>query len=336
MKTRKLGTDGPQVSALGLGCMAFSGSYGPANDAQSVAVIQAALEQGITMLDTADFYGMGHNEMLIREALWNGGNRDNAFIAVKAGVMWGPDRSPLAIDVRPAAMKNYLAYSLRRLGTDYVDLFQPARVDPHVPIEDTIGAISDLVNQGYVRHIGLSEASAVTLRRAHDTHPISALQIEYSVLSRGIEDEILPTARQLGISVVAYGVLSRGLIGGRAMSGGANPHDGRSKYPRFQGDNLTRNVHIINALADIARDRELSVSQLAIAWVLSRGEDIIPLVGARNHGQLFDAIDAVDAELTADDLAAVDDVAPDGIVAGARYAPHQMQMLDSERPRATR
>jgi aryl-alcohol dehydrogenase-like predicted oxidoreductase len=250
--------------------------------------------------------------------------------------MWGPDRSPIAIDVRPAAMKNYLAYSLRRLGTDYVDLYQPARVDPHVPIEDTIGAISDLVSQGYVRHIGLSEASADTVRRAHATHPISALQIEYSVLSRGVEEEILPTLRELGISLVAYGVLSRGLIGGRAMLGGANPNDGRSRLPRFQGDNLTRNVRIIQALDAIARDRDLSVSQLAIAWVLSRGEDIVPLVGARNQGQLFDAIDAVDAELTPDDLAAVDETAPDGIVAGARYAPIQMAMLDSERQVATR
>jgi aryl-alcohol dehydrogenase-like predicted oxidoreductase len=316
--------------------MAFSGSYGPTEDIHSVSVIEAALEQGVTLLDTADFYGMGHNEMLIREALWNGSNREKAFISLKAGVQWGPDRSPLAIDVRPASMKNYLAYSLRRLGTDYVDLYQPARVDSRIPIEDTIGAISDLVSQGYVRYVGLSEASAETVRRAHETHPISALQIEYSVLTRGVEDEILPTLRELGISLVAYGVLSRGLIGGRAVASGASPADARTHLPRFQGDNLGRNLRITDALGAIARERGLSVSQLAIAWVLSRGEDIVPLVGARNHGQLADAIEAVNAELTAADLASVDEVAPEGIVAGTRYAPSQMAWLDSERRRVAR
>jgi aryl-alcohol dehydrogenase-like predicted oxidoreductase len=310
--------------------MAFSGSYGPANDTQSLSVIEAALDEGVTMLDTADFYGMGHNELLIREALW-GRKRERAFIAVKAGVQWGPDRAPLAIDNRPSSMKNYLAYSLERLGTDYVDLYQPARIDPRIPIEDTIGAIADLVSQGYVRHVGLSEASAETIRRAHAEHPIAALQIEYSVLSRGVEDEILPTLRELGISLVAYGVLSRGLLGGRAVSTGKTPVDARTNFPRFQGDNLARNLAITRALEEIALEHGLSVAQLAIAWVSSRGADVIPLVGARNHGQLLDAIDAVRAELTADDLAAVDGAVPIGAVAGTRYSPSQMAMLDSER-----
>ena len=330
MNRRQLGSGGPEVSAIGLGCMAFSGAYGPADDVQSIDVIHAALEQGVTMLDTADFYGMGHNEMLIREALW-GVKRERAFIALKAGVQWGPDRAPLAIDTRPSSMKNYLAYSLKRLGTDYVDLYQPARVDPRIPIEDTIGAISELVSQGYVRHIGLSEASADTIRRAHETHPIAALQIEYSVLSRGVEDEILPALRELGISLVAYGVLSRGLLGGRAVATGATPSDGRTNLPRFQGANLARNLEITRALEAIASERELSVAQLAIAWVLSRGDDIIPLVGARNQDQLLDAIDAVCAELSSDDLAAVDGIAPVGSAAGLRYAPSQMALLDSER-----
>jgi aryl-alcohol dehydrogenase-like predicted oxidoreductase len=228
-------------------------------------------------------------------------------------------------------MKNFLAYSLERLGTDYVDLYQPARVDPRIPIEDTIGAIADLVSQGYVRHVGLSEASAETIRRAHAEHPIAAVQMEYSVLSRGVEDEILPTLRELGISLVAYGVLSRGLLGGRAVSTGKTPADARTKYPRFQGDNLTRNLQITRALEEIALEHGLSVAQLAIAWVASRGDDVIPLVGARNHGQLLDAIDAMRAELTAGDLAAVDGAVPIGAVAGTRYAPAQMAMLDSER-----
>ena len=231
MRTRRLGRNGPEVSEMGLGCMGMSGGYGPADDAESIATIHAALEAGVTMLDTGDFYGTGHNEMLIREAL-GGGKRERAFIALKFGAMRGPDLKFLGDDVRPIAVKNFLAYSLRRLGTDYVDLYQPARLDPAVPVEDTVGAIADMVKAGYIRHIGLSEASAKSIRRAHAVHPIAALQIEYSLVSRDVEKEILPTVRELGIALVAYGVLSRGLISDGAQAS-KQAGEIRTRMPRF-------------------------------------------------------------------------------------------------------
>lgn len=332
METRRLGTGGPLVSRLGLGCMAMSGTYGPADDAESVATVQAALDAGVTLLDTGDFYGMGHNELLLREAL-RGGRRERAFLAVKFGAQWGPDRAFLGVDGRPASVKNFLAYTLRRLGTDYVDLYQPARVDPAVPIEDTVGAVAGLVRQGYVRHVGLSEASADTIRRAYAVHPIAALQIEYSLLSRGVEATILPTLRELGIALVAYGVLSRGLLGGRWAIAGEPPPDNRGHYPRFQGTNFERNLTLVRALHGIAAAKGISVAQLAIAWVLARGRDVIPLVGARRREQLADAVAVAGVELTADDMASIERAVPAGAAAGERYGAAQMAALDSERGR---
>ncbi len=279
MEMCPLGRSGPEVSRLGLGLMGMSGIYGPADDAESIATIHAALDAGITLLDTADFYGMGHNEMLLRDAL-KGRARESAFVQVKFGAHRDPKGAFLGHDARPAAVKTWLAYSLQRLGTDYVDLYQPARLDPAVPIEDTVGAIAELIQAGYVRHIGLSEMGAQTIRRAHAVHPITALQIEYSLMSRGIEAEVLPAVRELGIGVTAYGVLSRGLLdSSTARSIGAA--DPRSRFPRFQGENLARNRTLAAALDKIAQELGATAAQIAFAWVLSRGTDIIPLIGAR-------------------------------------------------------
>jgi aryl-alcohol dehydrogenase-like predicted oxidoreductase len=328
MQTRTLGKAGPAVSALGLGCMGFSGGYGPVDDAESIATIQAALEAGISYLDTGDFYGAGQNEMLLRDALT--GRRAQAFIAVKFGALRGPDAQWYGNDCRPAAVKNFLAYTLRRLGTDYVDLYQPARVDPAVPIEDTVGAIADMVQAGFVRHIGLSEASAATIRRAHATHPIVALQIEYSLMSRSVEQDILPALRALGISLVAYGVLSRGLIADHTSAGVAKPGEIRGRMPRFQGENFARNLALVEALKAIASEKGCSTAQLAIAWVASRGDDVIPLIGAKRRDQLRDAIGALDVRLSPADLTRIECAMPAGAVAGDRYGAALMTHLDSE------
>ncbi len=319
-----------EVSRLGLGCMAMSGGYGPPDDAESIATIHAALEAGITLIDTGDFYGMGHNEMLLREAL-KGGKRERVFICVKFGALRGPDGAWLGYDLRPAAVKNFLAYTLRRLGTDHIDLYQPARVDdPAVPIEETIGAIADLIKAGTVRHVGLSEASAPTIRRAHAVHRIAALQIEYSLASRGIEKAILPAARELKIPVVAYSVLSRGLLAGQILSGTPVTGAIRARMPRFQGDNLARNRALVEALAAIAREKGVSVAQLAFAWVLSRGPDIIPLIGARRRDQLVDSLGALAVTLSDDELARIERAVPPEAIAGERYGSAQMAHLDSE------
>ncbi|MGZ6507184.1 MAG: aldo/keto reductase, partial [Tumebacillaceae bacterium] len=294
MNHRKLGLNGPEVSALGLGCMGMSDLYGAADRNESIATIHAALEAGITLFDTGDFYGVGHNELLLREAL-QGSKRDNAFIAVKFGAMRSPDGGWVGFDSRPQAVKNFLSYTLQRLGVDYIDLYQPARVDPNVPIEETVGAIADMVKAGYVRQIGLSEAGAETIRRAHAVHPISWLQIEYSLFSRGIEATILPTLRELGISLSAYGVLSRGLLSGTwSKERSATSHDFRTYVPRFSGENLDKNLALVEALQQIATEKQTNVAQLAIAWVLSRGEDVIPLIGARRQSHLQDALHALD------------------------------------------
>ncbi|MFF5517961.1 aldo/keto reductase [Streptomyces coeruleorubidus] len=332
MRTRILGTTGPQVSALGLGCMGMSALYGEADRAESVATIHAALEAGVTLLDTGDFYGMGHNEMLIGEALRtaSAARREQALVSVKFGALRDPDGGWSGYDGRPAAVKNFAAYSLQRLGVDHIDVYRIARLDPDVPIEETVGAIAELVEKGYVRHIGLSEVGADTIRRAAVTAPISDLQIEYSLISRGIEDEILPTTRELGIGITAYGVLSRGLISGhftadRQLGAG----DFRAMSPRFQGDNLRHNLNLVEALRKIAEQKGVSVAQIAIAWALSRGEDIVPLVGARRRDRLTEALGALDVTLDAADLAAIEEAVPPGAAAGDRYPAAQMAHLES-------
>jgi aryl-alcohol dehydrogenase-like predicted oxidoreductase len=333
MQIHRLGKNGPEVSAIGLGCMGMSGMYGAADEKESIATIHAAIEAGVTLFDTGDFYGMGHNEMLLQKGL-AGRPRDQFFIGVKFGGMRGPNGAFIGLDARPAAVKNFLAYSLRRLGTDYVDLYQPARVDPSVSIEDTVGAISEMVKAGYVRYIGLSEASAETIRRAHAVHPIAALQIEYSLVSRSVEAEILPVLRELGISLVAYGVFSRGLLTGYAPGpGGTSPGDIRAHFPRFQGENLQRNQQLISRLREIAERKNGSVAQLALAWILSKGKEIVPLVGARRRQQLAEALETLAISFSPDEIAAIERAVPPGAVAGDRYGAEQMAALDSERPR---
>jgi pyridoxine 4-dehydrogenase len=311
--------------------MGMSGAYGPADEAESIATIRAALDAGVDLLDTGDYYGMGHNELLIREAL-RGRDRDDVAISVKFGALRAPDNAFIGIDGRPVAVKNSLAYSLQRLGTDHVDVYRLGRVDPAVPIEETVGAIAEMIEAGHVRHVGLSEAGAATIRRAQAVHPVADLQIEYSLISRGIEAEILPTCRELGIGVTAYGVLSRGLLGGdwprdRAPS----PGDIRGHMPRFRPENLERNLSLVGALREIADAKGATVPQIAIAWVLSRGEDIVPLVGTTRRDRLAEAVGALDVELTGDDLAAIELAVPPGAAAGDRYDERQMEMLDSER-----
>jgi aryl-alcohol dehydrogenase-like predicted oxidoreductase len=309
--------------------MGMSDFYGPADTAENIATIHAALEAGITLLDTGDFYGMGRNELLLREAL-KGGKRDRVFLQVKFGAQRDPAGAFIGFDARPTTVKTALAYTLVRLGTDYVDLYQPARLDPAVPIEDTVGTIADLVRAGHVRHIGLSEMGAATIRRAHAVHPITAVQLEYSLMSRGIEAEILPAVRDLGIGVTAYGVLSRGLLGSRRRRPpGAN--DFRAHFPRFQGENLGRNLALVEALRAIAQEKGATPAQLAIAWVLSRGTDIFPLIGARTREQLRESLAALGLTLTKDELDRIARAVPADLVAGTRYGPAQMAMLDSER-----
>lgn len=338
MRTLTLGTTGPLTSALGLGCMGMSALYGEADRTESIATIHAALEAGVTLLDTGDFYAMGHNELLIGEALRTAPatHREQALTSVKFGALRDPDGGWSGYDGRPAAVKNFAAYSLQRLGVDHIDVYRIARIDPDVPVEETVGAIAELVEKGYVRHIGLSEVGAATIRRAAATAPISDLQIEYSLISRGIESEILPTVAELGIGVTAYGVLSRGLISGhftRDRKLAAN--DFRAMSPRFQGENLDRNLDLVDALRKIADQKGVSVAQTAIAWVLAQGPrhgaSIVPLVGARTRTRLDEALAALDVTLDATDLAEIEAAVPADAAAGARYPDSQMAHLDSER-----
>jgi aryl-alcohol dehydrogenase-like predicted oxidoreductase len=333
MTSRSLGAGGPQISALGLGCMGMSDFYGAADEAESIATIRAALDSGIALLDTGDYYGMGHNELLIRDAL-RGCARGQVVLSVKFGLMRGPDGGIVGNDLRPPAVKNFLAYTLRRLGTDYVDVYRPGRVFPDLPIEETVGAIAQLVQAGYVRHVGLSEVGAETIRRAHAVHPVSDLQIEYSLLSRGIEEEILPACRELGIGITGYGVLSRGLLSGhwsKERAEALSPNDFRASAPRFTGENLERNLALVDTLRALAEAKGATVAQIAIAWALSRGDDIVPLVGARSRERLTEALGALDVELRADDLAQIEQAIPADAAAGERYQPEQMATLDSER-----
>jgi aryl-alcohol dehydrogenase-like predicted oxidoreductase len=304
--------------------MGMSGMYGPADRAESVATVHAALDAGITLLDTGDFYGMGHNEMLLGEAL-KGVARDRYQVSVKFGAQRDPAGGWIGFDGRPAAVKTALAYSLQRLGLDHIDVYRPARLDPNVPVEDTIGAIADMVKAGFVRHIGLSEVGAETLRRAAAVHPICDLQIEYSLISRGIEERVLPTARELGVAITAYGVLSRGLISGHwSKDQGVGAGDFRGHSPRFQGENVDRNLALVEALRSVAEARGVTVAQVAIAWVAAQGRDIIPLVGARRRDRLTEALGGLDVNLSPADLAAIERAIPKGAAA-------QMAMLDSER-----
>ncbi|MCW2549331.1 MAG: aldo/keto reductase [Mycobacterium sp.] len=326
MDIRQLGKTGPTVSALGLGCMGMSGMYGPSDEAESIATIHTYLDAGGTLLDTGDFYGSGHNEWLIRKALTDR-NRDEIVLSVKFGGLRAPGGGWGPTDTRPAAMRNFLAYSLQRLGVDHIDVYRPARLDPAVPIEETIGGLAEMVEAGYVRHIGLSEVGAETIRRAAAVAPIADLQIEYSVLSRGIEESILPTCRELGIAITAYGVLSRGLISGAKVTA---PTDFRAASPRFQGENLERNTQLVQQLQGIADARGITVAELAIAWAANRGDDIIPVVGSRKVTQINSAIKAMDVKLTADELARIDAAIPVGAASGDRYPAHSMAALDSE------
>lgn len=334
MRTRNLGTTGPQVSALGLGCMGMSALYGDTDRAESIATVHAALDAGVTLLDTGDFYAMGHNEMLVGEALRaaSPAAREKALVSVKFGALRDPDGNWSGYDGRPAAVKNFAAYSLQRLGVDHIDVYRLARLDPDVPIEETVGAIAELIEKGYVRHVGLSEVGAETIRRAAATAPVADLQIEYSLISRGIEREILPVTRELGIAVTAYGVLSRGLISGHfTRDRQLAPGDFRSVSPRFQGENLQHNLNLVDALRKIAEQKGVTVAQIAIAWVLSRGEDIVPLIGARTRERLTESLGALDVTLDEADLAAIEEAVPADAAAGDRYPSAQMAHLDSER-----
>jgi aryl-alcohol dehydrogenase-like predicted oxidoreductase len=327
MRTRTLGSTGPAVSALGLGAMAMSGAYGEADREESVATVHAALDAGVTLIDTGDFYGMGHNELLLAEAL-RGRDRDSYRLSVKFGMLSGPVPGYAGQDGRPEAVKNFLAYSLNRLGTDHIDIYRPARLDPAVPVEETVGAIKEMIDAGYVRHVGLSEVDAATIRRAHAVSPVSDLQIEYSLISRAVETEVLPTLRELGIGMTAYGVLGRGLISGHWSAGhSAGPGDHRVLSPRFSSGNLEHNLALVEALRRVAAAKGCTVAQLAIVWVAAQGEDIVPLVGARTRERLAEALPAVEVGLTAEDLAVIEKAVPFGSARGDRYPPAFMSGL---------
>jgi len=325
-KRRKLGRTGPEVFPVALGCMGMSGMYGPAEEPESLATIHAAIDAGVNLIDTGDFYGMGHNEMLIGRALHF--QREDVMLSVKFGAQRGPDGAWLGYDARPAAVKTALAYTLKRLGTDHIDIYRPARLDPNVPIEETIGAISDMVKAGYARHIGLSEVGPETIRRAAKIHPIVDLQIEYSLVSRGPEQDILPVLEELGIGLTAYAVLSRGLL---SSSQPAAAGDFRARLPRFSGDNLVRNQALVAQLGDLAERKGITSAQLAVAWVLAKRDWIVPVMGSRTRKQLAETLGALVVQLSQEEIAELEAAVPAGAVAGTRYDAHQMQVLDSEK-----
>jgi aryl-alcohol dehydrogenase-like predicted oxidoreductase len=328
MRTRTLGKTGPTVSALGLGAMGMSGgAYGEVGRDEAIATVHAALAAGVTLIDTADFYAMGHNELLLGEAL-RGRPRESYRLSVKFGQLRGPGRAFGGQDSRPEALRNFLAYSMTRLGTDYIDIYRPARLDPAVPIEETVGAIKEMIDAGHVRYVGLSEVDAATIRRAHAVHPIADLQIEYSLLSRAVEAEVLPTLRELGIGMTAYGVLGRGLISGHWRAGEASsPGDLRGHSPRFASGNVEHNLALVDALRPVADAKGCTVAQLAIAWVTAQGDDIVPLAGARTRERLAEALPALEVGLTAEDLATIERAVPPGSAHGDRYPAHFMSSL---------
>ncbi len=330
MQRRKLGAAGPEVGAIGLGCMGMSDFYGPADRAESIATIHAALDAGATLIDTGDFYGQGHNEMLIAEAL-KGRRREDYQLSVKFGALRDPAMNFIGYDARPEAVKNFLTYSLKRLGVDYLDIYRPARLDPAVPIEDTVGAIAEMVKAGYVRAIGLSEVGAGTIRRAAAVHPIADLQIEYSLIVRLIEADILPACRELGIGITAYGVLARGLISGHWTKERSSGRDFRAFSSRFSGDNLAHNLALVEALRKLADARGASVAAMAVAWVMAQGRDIVPLVGARKRQQWAESGAADGLLLTELDLAEIEAAIPKGAARGDRYPAQAMAHLDSEK-----
>ena len=326
LEPRKLGRIGPEVSPLALGCMGMSGMYGPADESESLATIHAAIDAGVNLIDTGDFYGMGHNEMLLGQALRF--FRERVLISVKFGAQRGPDGSWLGYDARPAAVKTALAYSLKRLGVDSIDIYRPARLDPNVPIEETIGAIADMIKAGYVRHIGLSEVGPETIRRAAAVHPIVDLQIEYSLVSRSPEVKIFPVLDELGIAVTAYGVLSRGLLSSSQPTG---PGDMRNRFPRFNRENQADNQKLVARLREIASGKGITQVQLALAWVLAKRNSIIPVMGARKRTQLAESLAALDVKLTPDEISAIEAAIPPSAVAGTRSEEQQMRVLDSEK-----
>jgi aryl-alcohol dehydrogenase-like predicted oxidoreductase len=325
-RARQLGAHGPKTFPLSLGCMGMSATYGPADEGESIATIHAALEHGITLIDTGDFYGMGRNELLLGRAL--AGRRGRALVSVKFGGLRDPGGGWIGVDARPSSVKNFLAYTLTRLGLDHVDIYRPTRLDPQVPIEDTVGAIAELVKAGYVRYVGLSEVGAETIRRAHAVHPISDLQIEYSLASRSPEAKIFPVLEELGIGVTAYGVLSRGLLSGSTPSG---PEDFRARLPRFTGENRARNQVLVDALRRLAAAKGVTAPQMAIAWVLAKGTAIVPVVGARTRSQLAESLGALEVDLSPDEVRRLEEAVPASAVAGARYNEQGMRTLDSER-----
>jgi aryl-alcohol dehydrogenase-like predicted oxidoreductase len=323
---RQLGSAGPEVFPIGLGCMGMTGIYGPSDENEGIATIQEALDRGVTLIDTGDFYNMGLNEMLIGKTLH--GRRHKALLSVKFGALRSPDQSWSGYDARPAAVKNFLAYSLNRLGVDHIDIYRPARLDPNVPIEDTIGAIADLIKAGYVRYAGLSEVGPHTIRKAHAVSPICDLQIEYSLISRGPEQRIFPVLQELGIGVTAYGVLSRGLLSGWVPP---KPGDFRSYMPRFKAENLAQNRKLVGRLQELAAGKGISASQMAIAWVLAKGDSIVPVMGARTRAQLSESLDALEVRFSPSELSRIEVEIRQSDVAGERYDLHHMSMLDSEK-----